>query len=134
MHEPSSVNHAEFSERLKDALLKAGYSTKPGKVAREFNTHNPGVMVVAESAKYWLSGRSIPRQERLHGLAKLLGVTPAWLLFGDAAGSDHVKSLSDACTESDEIALVMDFKKLDDYGRRVAVEFMRSLVRLKGDT
>ena len=78
MNEPSSVNHAAFSERLRSELAKAGIPAKAGKLSREFNQRYVNYMVAPQTAGCWLNGRSIPGHARLRALAAWLGVAPSW--------------------------------------------------------
>ena len=75
----------EFSRRLGQAMSAAGYEPRPAILFRLFNARYTGRSVSFQSASRWLSGRSIPEQDKLQVLAELFGVAPQTLRFGDAA-------------------------------------------------
>ena len=73
-----------FSERLKDELSKRGWpKTSPTWLAREFNIRYSGQSVSVQTANNWLSGASIPNQDKLQILAAWLEVSTHWLRFGE---------------------------------------------------
>lgn len=75
-----------FSERLKDELSKRGWpKTSPTWLAREFNIRYSGQSVSVQTANNWLSGASIPNQDKLQILAAWLEVSTHWLRFGENA-------------------------------------------------
>ena len=78
---------ALFSRRLADALRAAGYEARPGVLHKLFNTRYGGPSVTSQTVSRWLGGRAIPEQDKLQVLARLLGVTPHYLRFGDVSGS-----------------------------------------------
>jgi transcriptional regulator with XRE-family HTH domain len=71
-----------FSRRLAQAMRDAGLEARPSVLAREFNLRFRGEPVSFQSASRWLHGRSIPTQDKLRLLAKLLGLEPHVLRFG----------------------------------------------------
>ncbi|HEY0181131.1 MAG TPA: helix-turn-helix domain-containing protein [Dokdonella sp.] len=73
-----------FAARLADAMREAGYEPRPAALFKLFNSHYHGRSVSFQSVSRWLNGRSIPAQDKLRVLAKLLGVEPQRLRFGDA--------------------------------------------------
>jgi transcriptional regulator with XRE-family HTH domain len=76
-----------FSKRLVEAMRKAGIDTlSPTHVARAFNLRYHGDPVSTQSVRKWLTGRSLPSQDKLRVLAEWLGVAPQWLRFGEGAG------------------------------------------------
>lgn len=75
---------AEFAQRLRDALQKAGYEPRPAILEREFNQRYWGKAVTLHGVRRWLLGETLPAQDKLLALAKWLGVEPQFLRFGDA--------------------------------------------------
>lgn len=76
-----------FSRRLAQAMRDAGLEARPSILAREFNLRYRGEPVSFQSASRWLHGRSIPTQDKLRPLAKLLGLEPHVLRFGASASA-----------------------------------------------
>lgn len=79
---------ARFAERLKDALIAAGYEPKPGFVHKQFNSRWRGRPISFQAARGWLVGSSIPEQDKLQVLAEWLNVSPQALRFGESAGRE----------------------------------------------
>lgn len=74
----------EFSNRLRDVLVKAGYVASPSVLEHEFNLRWYGRSISNQAAWGWLNNRSIPTQEKLQVLAEWLKVEPQVLRFGEA--------------------------------------------------
>ena len=74
----------EFSSRLRDALVKAGYAASPSVMEHEFNLRWYGRSISNQAAWGWLNNRSIPTQEKIQVLAEWLKVEPQVLRFGEA--------------------------------------------------
>jgi hypothetical protein len=72
----------EFSQRLADGLRKAGYEPRPGVLHKLFNSRYRGVSVTFQSVSRWLSGKSIPEQDKLRVLAAIVGTDPHVLQYG----------------------------------------------------
>lgn len=72
-----------FGERLKDALLRAGYELRPCVVEREFNQRYWGTPVTVQAVRKWLLGEVIPTQDKVQTLAEWLQIDPHWLRFGE---------------------------------------------------
>jgi transcriptional regulator with XRE-family HTH domain len=60
----------------------AGYDPRPSVLAREFNLNYRGEPVTFQSVSRWLNGHSIPEQDKLQALARLLAVEPHTLRYG----------------------------------------------------
>ena len=73
----------EFSKRLSDAMVQAGYALRPVVLEREFNTRYWGRSVTLQAVRRWLRGEAIPSQEKLQVLADWLKVEPQVLRFGE---------------------------------------------------
>ena len=74
----------EFSQRLADAMQKAGYEPRPNVLLKVFNSRYRGASVTAMTISRWLGGRAIPNQDKLQVLADLFGVEPQVLRYGKA--------------------------------------------------
>ena len=75
----------EFSERLKQAMMDAGYPVRPVVLEREFNTRYWGRPVSVQAVRRWLNGEAIPAQDKLQVLAAWLKVAQQILRFGGQA-------------------------------------------------
>jgi transcriptional regulator with XRE-family HTH domain len=73
----------EFSNRLRDVLVKAGYVASPSVLEHEFNLRWYGRSISNQAAWGWLNNRSIPTQEKLQVLAEWLKVESQVLRFGE---------------------------------------------------
>lgn len=75
----------EFAERLRDAMLAAGYEARPTVLEKGFNSRYWGRSVTVQAVSRWLRGEAIPSQEKLQVLAEWLKVEPHALRFGEQA-------------------------------------------------
>ena len=84
------VKISTLGGRLKDALKRTNipYSS-PTKLATEFNLRHYGKPVSAQAVRKWLESNSIPSVDKIVTLANWLGVSPAWLLFGENMGIEE---------------------------------------------
>lgn len=73
---------SEFSERLKQAMVAAGYPVRPIVLEREFNTRYWGAPISVQAVRRWLNGEAIPAQDKLQVLAEWLQLEPQILRFG----------------------------------------------------
>lgn len=76
---------AEFAQRLRNAMIAAGYEARPAVLERGFNTTYWGRPVTFQAVSRWLRGEAIPAQDKLQALAMWLGIEPHALRFGDKA-------------------------------------------------
>lgn len=74
----------EFAARLAAAMRKEGLEPRPSVLFRLFSTNHPGNPVSFQSVSRWLNGRSIPEQDKLQTLARVLDVSPHDLRYGTA--------------------------------------------------
>jgi len=75
----------EFAERLRNAMLAAGYEARPTVLEKGFNTRYWGRSVTVQAVTRWLRGEAIPSQEKLQVLAEWLKIEPHALRFGEQA-------------------------------------------------
>ena len=67
----------EFARRLKLAMEEAGYEAKPAVLEKKFNLNYFGSKpVTLHAVMRWLKGESIPTDDKIQVLAKLLKVEP----------------------------------------------------------
>ncbi len=122
-----------FSERLRGSLKKAGIDArKPALVAREFNRRFLGKGVTAHGAAKWLSGDSIPLQDKLVVLAAWLGVSPEWLRYGPT-GHVHEGQMKEgaAAFEPDDLAFFRSYRELAPEHRLAVREVTLTLLRVQ---
>jgi len=74
----------EFSQRLREAMDRAGYAASPSVLEHEFNLRWHGRSISNQAAWGWLNSRAIPTQDKLLVLAEWLKVEPEVLRFGEA--------------------------------------------------
>ena len=74
----------EFSDRLRAAILAAGYPPRPSIVVHEFNTRWRGASISTQAAWSWLNNKSIPLQDKIQVLADWLKTDPQALRFGES--------------------------------------------------
>jgi transcriptional regulator with XRE-family HTH domain len=73
-----------FTQRLFLALNSIGYEvTNISGITREINKLFGEKSITSHAVRKWLSGQAIPIHSRLIRLADWLGVSPAWLRFGE---------------------------------------------------
>ena len=75
----------EFAERLRNAMLAAGYEARPSVLEKGFNTRYWGRSVTVQAVTRWLRGEAMPSQEKLQVLAEWLKIEPHALRFGEEA-------------------------------------------------
>lgn len=75
-----------FAARLRQALEEAKVRPSPAVVASEFNLLHWGKSITAHTARAWLAGVAIPRQDKIRTLSEWLHVNPDELRFGPRTG------------------------------------------------
>ncbi|MDP2805806.1 MAG: hypothetical protein Q8O24_07665 [Gallionellaceae bacterium] len=124
---------AAFSQRLVKALKDAQIeSTSPTLFSREFNRRYKGKPISAHAARKWLTGESIPAQEKLQLLAVWLGVSTEWLRFGEKITSGLQASSDQALYSAPEFELFHQFNMLSNEHKLVAREVILTLMRIEG--
>ena len=73
-----------FSERLREAMVRAGHAASPSVLEHQFNLRWHGRSISNQAAWAWLNARSMPTQDKLQVLAEWLKVEPEVLRFGEA--------------------------------------------------
>ena len=125
-----------FSKRLKEAMRKARVDIgSPTRIAREFNLRYHGDPVTTQAVRKWLSGKSLPSQDKIRALALWLDVLPQWLRFGEAERREdraHMMAKQDAASYKMEINWIA--KKLDllnEPHKKMVLEIVYALLRLE---
>ena len=72
-----------FAQRLREAMVAAGYAAKPAVLEREFNTRYWGKPMTLHGVRRWLRGETLPTHEKLLVLAEWLAIAPQQLNYGD---------------------------------------------------
>ena len=99
-----------FTQRFFLALNSIGYEvTNISGITREINKLFGEKSITSHAVRKWLSGQAIPIHSRLIRLADWLGVSPAWLRFGE--GQMYKSDLSHI-PFSDEINYSLIFAKI----------------------
>jgi hypothetical protein len=117
----------EFCQRLHQALVMSGYSVTATTLAREFNPRADGAAVTVHGARKWLTGGSLPTQERLLVLARWLNVSAQWLRFGDGATEERSAANDSTQLPLGEVRLLNEFRRLDERSQQVVRDLIRSL-------
>ena len=73
----------EFAERLRAAMLRAGYEARPSVLEREFNTRHWGKPMTLHGVRRWLLGETMPSPKKLMTLAQWLQVPLQELAWGE---------------------------------------------------
>lgn len=76
-----------FASRLRAALRDAGIEASAAVLEKQFNRRYQGTPVTAQAISGWLTGRHMPKQDKIRVLAGLLGIEPHELLLGKGAVS-----------------------------------------------
>lgn len=98
---------AELKDRLKEAIEAAGM--RPIELSEKTN-------IPKSMLSYYLSGKTQPKADRLHIIAKALDVSEAWLL-----GFDVPKSRGDNQKKNDQLAkLIVRMRTDEDFYETVA--------------
>jgi hypothetical protein len=76
---------ADFARRLRAALHDAGIEASASVLEKRFNSRYGGVPVTAQAISGWLSGRYMPKQDKIRVLAAIVGMDPQVLQYGGKA-------------------------------------------------
>ena len=74
--------YVEFAERLQIAMSAKAIKHSPTVLANQFNAGFDGKAVTPHTARNWMLGKSMPTQDKLMCLAKLLGTSSEQLRYG----------------------------------------------------
>jgi transcriptional regulator with XRE-family HTH domain len=79
---PTAQEKQAFSARLSAEIARKKNLKGATQLAREFNKVYRGESVSPQTVHKWLSGRTIPTNDKLQTLADWLGVDVHWLHYG----------------------------------------------------
>lgn len=124
MHSGGGVHDKErerqaFTSRLHEMLRHTGRGISPTTLAREFNLHYAGPKIHMHSCRKWLQGESIPTQEKLVVLARILGVSPDWLRYGVNSAVLGEPSLNAYVPDPMDLSLLAAIQQLGERDKRV---------------
>ena len=94
------AQNSSFRSRFILALQAAKIpQSSPTRIAAEFNLRHYGRSISVQAVRKWLDGDTIPSPDKIVTLGRWLGVSPAWLLFGEPSHSDsgHACSQPQLC-------------------------------------
>ncbi|MDR2113613.1 MAG: transcriptional regulator [Candidatus Accumulibacter sp.] len=114
-----SVKH-DFAERLKEAMLQAGYEPRPSVLEKGFNTRYWGHPVTFQAAARWLKGLSLPEQDKLEVIAAWLNIEPHVLRFGDGQATLVRKKRWEDALAGPERELLETFITLPSEQKKIA--------------
>ena len=97
----SKTEALAFSERLKAALMAKGVKASPTLVANYFRLQN-GQVITPHTARNWMIGISMPRQNHLRVLADWLKVSPDQLRFGKPEANSAIFQNFEVSVEDQE--------------------------------
>lgn len=126
-----------FSRRLRDSLRRAGAVARGATgVAREFNLRYHGTPVTAQAVRKWLTGKSLPSQDKIRVLAHWLDVSPHWLRFGEpepkGARQSTLARQEVSSYRVDAGWLARTFDSLSEPHKKLVMEVVIALLRLEG--
>ena len=126
-----------FSRRLRDSLRRAKADASSSTfVAREFNLRYHGSPVTAQAVRKWLSGKSLPSQDKIQALALWLEVSPHWLRFGESEGKAGRQAAAlkqeTPAYRVDSAWIAKKFDSLTDTHKKMLMEILIALLRLEG--
>lgn len=124
MHSGDGVHDKErerqaFAARLIELLRHTGRTVSPTALAREFNLHYSGPKIHMHSCRKWLLGEAIPTQEKLIILARMLGVAPDWLRYGDSNVATGEPGLNAYVPDPADLSLLAAIQQLRERDKRV---------------
>jgi len=77
---------AAFASRLRAALRSSGIDASAAVLEKRFNSRYTGAPVTAQAISGWLTGRYLPKQDKMRVLAELVGIDPHILQYGGGRG------------------------------------------------
>ncbi|RMH87900.1 transcriptional regulator [Lysobacter pythonis] len=117
---------AEFAERLRAALKDAGIEPSASLLEKRFNSRYEGAPVTAQAISGWLSGRYLPKQDKIRVLAAIVGMEPHVLQYGGALRVAEPKLDWQALSPADS-AMFDTFLSLPATQRRLVRELVAEL-------
>jgi hypothetical protein len=120
----------QFAGRLRAAMIAAGYEARPSVLEREFNLIYGGRPVTYQAVRRWLTGMSIPEQDKLQALADWLGAEPHALRFGRKANRVRETAAAwPAPASAQDRAAIEAYLRLPSASRKAVREVIAALAR-----
>jgi transcriptional regulator with XRE-family HTH domain len=128
---PTIDEKAAFSKRLTLALRRSSEPVQGAtELALRFNLRYDGDPVTAQTAHKWMTGRSIPTNDKLTTIAKWLGVDEHWLHYGPPSKRPPVsvkQSGEQGQLTPEVVALVGKIQALPPHRRYLIEELVEQL-------
>ena len=126
----------EFSNRLRESMIKAGYAASPSVLEHEFNLRWYGRSISNQAAWSWLNNRSLPTQDKVQVLAAWLKIEPEVLRFGEAVRNSVLQHRQrwDEGVGYLERETFDAFLKLPAPQRKLIREVILTFAKVHGDT
>lgn len=119
-----------FSSRLKDTLRHTGRTVSPTGLAQEFNLYHRGPKVHMHSCRKWLQAESIPTQEKLVILARMLGVAPDWLRYGVETTLAREPGLNAYVPDPADLSLLAAIQQLSKRDKQVVQSLILQMLKI----
>lgn len=123
---PMDKEKAEFAERLRIALADAGIEASASLLEKRFNQRYDGTPVTAQAISGWLSGRYMPKQDKLRVLAAIVGMDPHVLQYGGKPRTAEAHPAWDALSARDR-AMMDAYISLPGSQQRLVRELVDAL-------
>lgn len=94
----TSIESIQFANRLAEAIKAKQIKHSPTSLQRLFNESFEGKQVTPHTVRNWMLGKTLPTQDKLVCLAKLLGTSSEYLRFGTENGKTFVITNDDGTT------------------------------------
>jgi len=95
----TSIESIQFANRLAEAMKAKQIKHSPTSLQRLFNESFKGKQVTPHTVRNWMLGKTLPTQDKLVCLAKLLGTSSEYLRFGTENGKTFVITNGDGTTK-----------------------------------
>jgi hypothetical protein len=117
---------ADFARRLRTALHEAGIEASASVLEKRFNSRYDGTPVTAQAISGWLSGRYMPKQDKIRVLAAMVGVDPHVLQYGGKQRLGEGRPAWEAMSAPDR-AMMDAFLALPPAQRKLVRELIAAL-------
>ena len=126
--------NSDFADRLELAMNEKSIKHSPTVLANLFNPKFVGGSITPHTARNWLLGNSLPTQDKLTHLAKLLDTSAEYLRYGRHMEKTFAISESDGSeTEltSTQQQFLKRYLKLTQVQQRIVNEMVGELISSK---
>jgi transcriptional regulator with XRE-family HTH domain len=96
----TSLESIQFAKRLASAMESKQIKHSPTSLQRLFNKIFEGKNVTPHTVRNWMLGKTLPTQDKLVSLAKLLGTSSEYLRFGTENGKTFVINNDDGTSNA----------------------------------